>query len=905
MSHDDLPNDQLLQFVFGELSDAEQAAFRKAVAEDAELAAAVERLASAAAAVRAENVGQVSDDFNDRLRQRMSEVSEAKDAEGLFADAACDRQGQHAESPARSPMPLARLLNTWRCIMRSPVSRVAAAVVFVLAVAGVAVLFHGGGAEPAFADFLQPIREAKTVKYKMTLEVMTLSPDQKLLPEEAQKNLKKGLTCEVMMLTSVSRSHMERTGMGQSRSIEIWDGRQGKTLCLYPEQKRAQILNHPNTDKDSTPKEKTSENKTLKGKTPNADPENPLAYYRSLCLDAWHEPNVKRESLGEKLIDGRRLVGYRFTCPAEVITLWGDPTTVLPVRVETIMAMTPDMKVIMTDFEFNVAMDESLFSIEPPPGYDVTVIHVPPYDRSPAEEKDLIETLRECGEAGGGAFPPSLNLEAILQAVNVKVPMEDGRKWPSAKHSEESMRVQWRLQRGLNFKLALPPEADAHYAGKGASLGAADRAIFWYRPKDGKKYRVIYADLSIRQSDAPPSVPVTRPEDDLLDLFRYYTKACNGSFPDALDLSSLLQNVYIKAYAKFTPDGLKEPDAKKTQEYLRAPQKFQPGLTFVVSLPPQADAHYAGKGVSLGAADRPIFWYRPKDAKTYRVIFADLSIRQAAVPPTPPVRQPEEELIELLRYYSKLCGGAFPSTLTLDALIQDVYVKAFMKFSPKGEIQTPSGKQGEEYLQTPLKFQPGLAFVSALRPEADVHYAGKGVSFGAADRPIFWYRPKGGKKYRVIYADLSVRDADAPANVPVAQPEDELIEALRYFCELSGGPFPDSLTREALAPVVEKKLHLPKGQNPKGDQVPKFMEIAMKFLPALRFADALLPQADAHYAGKGVSLGAPGKPIFWYRPKDSKKYRVLYADLSVRDTDAPPKAPNAQPVSSRSKKSTD
>ena len=57
-----------------------------------------------------------------------------------------------------------------------------------------------------------------------------------------------------------------------------------------------------------------------------------------------------------------------------------------------------------------------------------------------------------------------------------------------------------------------------------------------------------------------------------------------------------------------------------------------------------------------------------------------------------------------------------------------------------------------------------------------------------------------------------------------------------------------------------------------------------------------LPEADAHYAGKGVSLGAPGTPIFWYRPKDAKKYRVIYADLSVREADTPPDVSKAQPV---------
>jgi hypothetical protein len=75
----------------------------------------------------------------------------------------------------------------------------------------------------------------------------------------------------------------------------------------------------------------------------------------------------------------------------------------------------------------------------------------------------------------------------------------------------------------------------------------------------------------------------------------------------------------------------------------------------------------------------------------------------------------------------------------------------------------------------------------------------------------------------------------------------------------------------------------------------------MKAEPGLAFTASLPPEADAHYAGKGVSLGAADKPIFWYRPKDAKKYRVIYADLSVRAADAPPKVPDAQPVPSPTK----
>ena len=78
--------------------------------------------------------------------------------------------------------------------------------------------------------------------------------------------------------------------------------------------------------------------------------------------------------------------------------------------------------------------------------------------------------------------------------------------------------------RGITFVNLLPKEADWHYAGKRVSLGAADTPIFWYRPKDAKKYRVIYADLTVREAETPPSVPYVLPEQDLIDMFREYGK---------------------------------------------------------------------------------------------------------------------------------------------------------------------------------------------------------------------------------------------------------------------------------------------------------------------------------------------------------------------------------------------
>jgi len=38
-----------------------------------------------------------------------------------------------------------------------------------------------------------------------------------------------------------------------------------------------------------------------------------------------------------------------------------------------------------------------------------------------------------------------------------------------------------------------------------------------------------------------------------------------------------------------------------------------------------------------------------------------------------------------------------------------------------------------------------------------------------------------------------------------------------------------------------------------------------------------------HYAGNGIKLGDAETPIFWYQPKDSETYRVIYGDLTVED----------------------
>jgi outer membrane lipoprotein-sorting protein len=446
MNDNNRPNDELLQFVFGELDDARKVAVEKSVAGDAELAAVAKGLATAAAAVRAENPGQISDDFNDRLRQRMAESLDSPQTETL------------------RPMYVTHSLDTWRWIMRSPVSRVAAAVIFVVAIGSVAVWLNGGGANCALADFVKPILEAKTAKFTMKYEA------------EGQP----AMTFRVAFLAPNRMRQDLPNGV-----VNITDFEKGKIVSVAPKEKRATIISLTNMPKDKTPP-------------------NYFAQLQSQLLDSEKKPDVKREPLGEKEIGGRRVVGFRISSPAQVLTLWGDPKTGMPVRIETDVNVLPRTKTTWTDFEFNMAVDESQFSLEPPAGY--TVVDMP-VDASPPTENDLIASLRQYSDVNGGTLPDGIDHPSTMSFVMqtaIKLGVEQGKE-PTPKQQKEMMGAIMKLSRGFMFAMQQPTDADAHYAGKGVKLGTADKPVFWYRPKDSKKYRVIYGDLSMREADAAPN----------------------------------------------------------------------------------------------------------------------------------------------------------------------------------------------------------------------------------------------------------------------------------------------------------------------------------------------------------------------------------------------------------------
>lgn len=357
--------------------------------------------------------------------------------------------------------------------MHSPVPRVSAAVVLALAIGGIALWFHGGEKALALEKFIEPIVSAKTVTFETTSEVEG-----------------KTITGKLMAQASPQRVRAEHDLPGNKKMVTISD--ENGSITLQPESKTAIV-----TTLTNVPKEKRS--KAI------------FFELRSQLAEARDQPDWLRESLGEKTIDGRRLVGFRLTGHGLIWELWGDPKTGMPVRIESRAPANPNVKpMIYSDFVFDADLDASLFSMEPPAGYKVQKQSV---DVSPPEEKDLLESLRRYAQLNAGSLPDQLDIMAFM-----KLFQEDWDKShpktadPSEAERQELLAAMMKMVRGLGFAFEqLPREADAHYAGKGIKLGTADTPVFWYRAGDAKKYRIISADLSVREADTAPNVPNAQP----------------------------------------------------------------------------------------------------------------------------------------------------------------------------------------------------------------------------------------------------------------------------------------------------------------------------------------------------------------------------------------------------------
>jgi len=245
--------------------------------------------------------------------------------------------------------------------------------------------------------------------------------------------------------------------------------------------------------------------------------------------------------VGQELIDGKITNVFLSDRPFEKTTVWVDPQTDLPVRAKRVEIRDPrpdvvvpeislDAKdfgaeessmssmsgsdsgrgiqegqiVLYSDFAWNVDLDESLFSLEPPADYTVEKKQ---HDVTDKGDLCLVEALSLWTEMSGGAFPASINDLVDPSVVRPLLIAKFDRNGDPKEELQQAMAAGSVLLKASWFAQQHKVDNNWWYAGNGVRLGEADKPICWWKKDDAKTYRVIYGNLHIGDADEAPQLP--------------------------------------------------------------------------------------------------------------------------------------------------------------------------------------------------------------------------------------------------------------------------------------------------------------------------------------------------------------------------------------------------------------
>ena len=119
-----------------------------------------------------------------------------------------------------------------------------------------------------------------------------------------------------------------------------------------------------------------------------------------------------------------------------------------------------------------------------------------------------------------------------------------------------------------------------------------------------------------------------------------------------MDRLARLNKGRFPAYPTLSPEIIKQLDKAgyKKEEVKTKAMSIQKTVLFLAMMSTRAEEwKYVGKDVKLGDAESVVMWWRPKGAKTCRVVFGDLKIRNATpeemkkLPKAPPADKPAPE----------------------------------------------------------------------------------------------------------------------------------------------------------------------------------------------------------------------------------------------------------------------
>lgn len=374
-------------------------------------------------------------DFRNRLVKNGSVLAQSD-----LEDDVMNQIAREQNARLRAARKAGTALKLRRIIMKSPITRLAAAAVIIIAV-----LIALNPIRPSitFAQVIEPILNSRAMIYDFLVGDEATSP----------------IMHEIIVGQRIRRTISNRPGMTMVIDLES-----SKMLVMTDHDKTAAYVDIQGPLRDRT--------------------QNYVKFLRQVITKL----RDNYEELGEQEIEGRKTIAFRAVGRNEAVKIWADPKTALPVRIELTLGQ---LFVILKNFQFDPLIDETLMSMEVPAGYTLEKTDI---DFTDVDEQDFIESLRIWAEViGDGTFPDAIGTENAMKdmyVLGVKIETSD-------LPEEEASQLGVNFGKGMLFHQLLETQGRWHYAGAGVKLGEASKAIFWYQPEDSETYRVIYGDLHV------------------------------------------------------------------------------------------------------------------------------------------------------------------------------------------------------------------------------------------------------------------------------------------------------------------------------------------------------------------------------------------------------------------------
>lgn len=350
----------------------------------------------------------------------------------------------------------------------------------------------------AFAAMLDEVKLVHSMQCRGSVTGADLSSTMKIYAKDPGR-----LRQETMV------KHTEQT----IQMVMVMNFPEGKTLTLTPQGKQAVLIDMP--------------------KTPESfNQQNVVEQFRQL-----DEKNSR--FVGEEKLDGRKTLVYEVTQMDMKGKLWLDPQSKLPVRMVWRMPSPlndQEMEMTMDQFEWDVALDDALFSLEIPDGYQVRRM-----DMSSTVAADVVKFLHLWATLNDGAFPDKLDATSISQmskvfvkfgatppeelfakvreladilGVVLEAPLDDQPEQEQQMVKVMSVLGEVMGRGGVYIATLAQSKGQWHWVGKGVKLGEADKAIVYFKQKDDSQYTAIFGDLSTRQVDPKDLPPDIGPNDE-------------------------------------------------------------------------------------------------------------------------------------------------------------------------------------------------------------------------------------------------------------------------------------------------------------------------------------------------------------------------------------------------------